>query len=389
MIRRALFLTTSFPRHADDWAGRFVADFAADLTARGCGVRVLAPGAGWAPPGVQRLGWRAPGGLFDGHGAPEALRRRPLRASARAAAAQGALTVAARRHARPDELIVGHWLLPSGPAALAAARRVGAPVHLVAHGSDVALLERLPRLTAHLLDGARGITFVSEDLAARFEARLGRGMRARRHVIPMGIAPSRPCAATAARLRALAGGRRVIATIGRMVPVKGFDVLLAALDRLRTARGLSDVVWMAAGDGPQRGWLIERAAARGIAFEALGGVTPAERDALLAESAVCVVPSRPVGRRREGTPLVVLEALAAGAPLVASAVGGIPPAAGPAGAVLVAPGDPAALAAALRRVLDDAALSAAMTDRHRAAGAGFRWSAIGPRHAAAMGLVEG
>lgn len=127
MSPRALFLTTSFPRGPDDWAGRFVASFAADLTTRGWAVRVMAPGDGPAPAGVERLRYRA-AGLFDGHGAPEALRRRPLRAGARAVVAQGGLMAAARRAARPGELIVGHWLLPSGPAALAAGRAVGAPV---------------------------------------------------------------------------------------------------------------------------------------------------------------------------------------------------------------------------------------------------------------------
>lgn len=383
MSPRALFLTTSFPRHPDDWAGRFVAEFAADLTARGWTVRVLAPGDGPAPAGVERIRYRA-GGLFGGHGAPEALRRRPLRAGARAAVAQGGLALAARRLARPDELIVGHWLLPSGPAALAAGRAVGAPTHLVAHGSDVALLERLPRAAARALDRARGITFVSADLARRFEARLGRPMTARRHVIPMGIAPPAPDPAAAARVRAMAGDRQIVATVGRMVALKGFDVLLDALDRLRADRGLGDVLWVAAGDGPERAPLMREARRRGVPLAAPGPMPPPERDALLAAASLCVVPSRPVGRRREGTPLVVLEALAAGAPLVATAVGGIPAVADRAGALLVPPDDPPALASAVGRVLDDAALAATMARRHREAGRAYRWTTIGARHAAAL-----
>ncbi len=380
MSPRALFLTTSYPRHPDDWAGRFVAEFAADLVARGWRVRVLAPGRGWSPPGVERLRWPAPPGLFDGHGAPEALRRRPLIAPPRAAAAQLALTAAARRCVHPADVIVGHWLLPAGPAALAAARRHGNRTHLVAHGSDVALLERLPRAVARLLDRVAGITFVSRDLSARFAARLGRPPTARCHVHPMGIPPPSPCRATLDRLRRLAAGRPIVASVGRLVPLKGFDVLAEALGHLPRPRPL----WVAAGDGPERARLADRCAALGVDLHLPGPVGPAARDALLAAAAACVVPSRPIGRRREGTPLVVLEALSAGAPLIASAIGGIPAVADPAGALLVPPADPRALAGALSRVLGDPALSARMRAAHRRAGAACRWSVIGAAHEAAL-----
>lgn len=383
MNRRALLLTTSFPRHPADWAGRFVAESAADLARRGWRVRVLAPGRGWAPPGVERLSYRDPGGLFDGHGAPEALRRRPLVMGAAAASAQAALIEAARRQTRPGEVLIGHWLVPGGPAALLAARVSQSPVHLVAHGSDVALLERAPAALARRLDRADSITFVSADLAARFTARLGRPMRAVCHVRPMGIPDPAPDPAVVERLRALAAGRPVVATIGRLVPLKGFDVLLDALARL----GSDGVrpLWIAAGDGPEGARLARGAADAGVAFEALGSVGPGARDALLAVADVCAVPSRPIGRRREGTPLVVLEALAAGAPLVASRVGGIPAVAEPAQALLVPPDDPAALADGLRRVLASPDRARAMAAAHRRAGAAFRWSSVGAAHAAAWG----
>lgn len=378
-MSRALFITTSFPRHAGDFAGRFVAEMAADLTARGWAIRVLAPAGDYAPPGVERLGFRAPPGLFDGHGAPEALRARPLRAGGAAARCQAVMIRAALRHARPRELLVGHWLVPSGLAALAAGRRTGAPVHLVAHGSDVALLERAPRLLPRLLDRADGLTFVSADLAARFDARCGTA-RAARHVLPMGIPPPRPDRDAMARFRALAAGRRIVATVGRMVPIKGFDVLAAAL--ARPAR--DDVLWIAAGDGPARAALARTCHAAGVALALPGLLDPGERDALLAVADVCVVPSRPLGRRREGTPLVVLEALAAGAPLVASRVGGIEAIAGPAGAKTVPPDDPGALRRAVQAVLDDPAEARRMAEAHRAAGRALRWSAIGEAHAAAL-----
>src|SRR5690606_13974896 len=86
----------------------------------------------------------------------------------------------------------------------------------------------------------------------------------------------------------------------------------------------------------------------------LGLVGPERVAALMRAARVVVLPSR-----SENFPLVVLEALAAGAPLVATRVGGIPEAVRDGReALLVPPDDPAALAGALARVLADPALRA-------------------------------
>jgi len=75
---------------------------------------------------------------------------------------------------------------------------------------------------------------------------------------------------------------------------------------------------------------------------------------------------------------VLLEAMAAGLPVVASAVGGIPDALGAAGR-LVPPSDPAALAAAVDEVLDDPALAAGMGDAARRRATAFSWDALAGR----------
>ncbi len=85
--------------------------------------------------------------------------------------------------------------------------------------------------------------------------------------------------------------------------------------------------------------------------------------ALLGAADVVVVPST-----WEGQPLIVQEALRAGRPLVATRVGGIADLTGEDGAVLVPPGDPVALAAAVTRILDDPEAAARLAAAARGPG---------------------
>jgi glycosyltransferase involved in cell wall biosynthesis len=126
--------------------------------------------------------------------------------------------------------------------------------------------------------------------------------------------------------------------LGLMVPVKRLDVLLAAL------RDVPDVTAVLAGDGPLRAE-VERGA-RGLAVELPGFV--ADPAPLLAGADAFVLPSA-----AENCPLALLQAMATGLPVVASRVGGIPEVVSDgATGLLVPPGEPAALAAALRSLAD-------------------------------------
>jgi glycosyltransferase involved in cell wall biosynthesis len=136
----------------------------------------------------------------------------------------------------------------------------------------------------------------------------------------------------AAGSRAAAGGHALVA--GRLAREKGVDVAIAAAARAR--RPL-----VVAGDGPLRAELEALAARAGADVRFTGRVGAAELARLRTEAAVALVPSRSA----ETFGLAAAEAMAAGVPVVASAVGALPELVGHGG--VVAPGDAAALARAL------------------------------------------
>ena len=140
--------------------------------------------------------------------------------------------------------------------------------------------------------------------------------------------------------------------MARLAPQKGLGTLIEAAARWRDRDPAPLLV--IAGEGPLRAGLARSAEARGARVRFLG--RRADVPALLAAADVVVLPSL-----WEGQPLVVQETLRAARPLVASRAGGIPGLTGEDAALLVPPGDAAALAAAVLSVLDDPALAARLS----------------------------
>jgi glycosyltransferase involved in cell wall biosynthesis len=211
----------------------------------------------------------------------------------------------------------------------------------------------LERIVARRADA---VTCVSGDLAARMR-RLGAAEAALAIVpAPPARAPGREAVA-AARSDLGGAGRPVVLAVGRLAAQKGFGTLLAAAASWQ-GRDPCPVLALV-GAGPLEAVLRAQADAGGIRVRFLGerGDVPA----LLAAADVVVVPSR-----WEGQPLIVQEALRAGRPLVASRTGGIPGLTGEDAAVLVPPGDAAALAAAVLAVLDDPGRAAGLSGAARA-----------------------
>jgi len=142
---------------------------------------------------------------------------------------------------------------------------------------------------------------------------------------------------------------RIMTTASADVALKGLVPLLEAVAKVRTERDASLVVVGKPRDGSSIPSVIDRLGLEGhVTF--VSGVAPDRMVELYNEAEVAVVPSL-----YEGFSLPAIEAMACGAPLVATTGGALPEVVGPDGrnALTVPPGDPGALAGAIGRVLDD------------------------------------
>ena len=162
------------------------------------------------------------------------------------------------------------------------------------------------------------------------------------------------------RQLAVPGDALVFGTVGRLSREKGHSVLIEAAGQL--AQRLPAVVLLVVGDGPERRSLEQAC----LAFPGLRVIFTGVRSDvtdLLAAMDVFALPSM-----TEGHPVALLEAMAAGKPVVASAVGGVPDILEGGGiGIMVTPGDPRALAAALEGLGSDRGKAMAMGERAKLA----------------------
>jgi glycosyltransferase involved in cell wall biosynthesis len=206
-----------------------------------------------------------------------------------------------------------------------------------------AALERLSVRRADL------VLVASADLLDRARAAGARAAELIPVAAPVPVAT--PSEALPVDLRAQAGGRLVVVCVARLHPQKRIDVLIEALS------GQTELHAFVVGDGPLRDRLSQLIAARAAPVTLLG-----RRDdvaALYAQAALAVLPSD-----WEARPLAVQEALRAGVPTVCTDVGGVADLVG-AAAVVVPPGDPAAVRAALLDLAHDPERRATLADAGR------------------------
>ena len=274
-----------------------------------------------------------------------------------------------------------HWLYPDGVAASWIGQRLRVPVVQTALGSDVNIFfdEAVkPTLIVRALRRARRVTTVSEDLKRRIAAA---GIPAANiEVIPNGVNTERFAIQDRVRCRRQLGlpeDRKIITFVGRLVEVKGVIHLLEAAARLRAIR--KDFLVCLVGDGPKRAEYEAIVAGHtlGEHVRFAGNQGHGDIPAWLGAGDLLCLPSL-----AEGGPNVVLEALAAGRPVVASRVGGIPDMVNESNGALVAPADPARLAEALARALDTSWDAEAL----RRTVLPFSWARAAARYLEAAGL---
>lgn len=189
-----------------------------------------------------------------------------------------------------------------------------------------------------------GVVAVSTAMAEQLARS---GMPADRvHVIPNILPPPGPrlFRGAARRCLGLAPERWVIGWVGRLSHEKGLDLLLEAL-ALSGDRAIDLAIL---GDGPERRRLEHQAALLGIADRVTWCGVVEGADRFFSAFDLLVLSSR-----TEGSPIVLLEAMSACVPVVATAVGGVPETVTPATALLVPPEEPGALASAIRSVRHD------------------------------------
>jgi glycosyltransferase involved in cell wall biosynthesis len=275
--------------------------------------------------------------------------------------------LAARLMRRPADVVEAHIAYPTALPAWVAARIMGSRLVIYCHGSDVTG------------DGADGVTrlvagspthyrlarrvFASADLMVANSRFVANVLQARFGVDARKVAVVSPGIDFQLFFRSGASGpRQGIVYVGRLARGKGVYELLSAVSLLDPRPPMTFV-----GDGPERSALEAVAEAAGVEVTFLGGRQPSDVAEAMGHAAVVAVPSV----YPEGLGLVALEAMAAGALVVASSVGGLAESvvAGRTG-WSVPPGDIAALAAALSEALaaasgDDPLRRSAVQDRAR------------------------
>lgn len=293
-------------------------------------------------------------------------RRDPARASLASLLSFGP---AARRAAGvllagpPFDVVHTFFAIPSGPAGASIARRAGAPHVLTVIGADIHDPTRTVSpdrfaptraVVRRVVRGADAVVAISSDIAARCTTLTGRAdVAVIGCAVGSGVLPPR---------QRRDDGSVLFVTVARLVRRKALEAVVAAVPE-----GAHLVV---VGDGPERE-ALERAAVPGrVTFT--GALDDPEKSQRLADADAFVLASH-----HEGFGLVYLEAMRAGLPVVASDVGGQTDfLTDGVNALLVPPGDAAAIGDAMRTLAGDAALRKLLGEGGRATAARYTPAAM-------------
>jgi glycosyltransferase involved in cell wall biosynthesis len=267
---------------------------------------------------------------------------------------------------RPDLLLCFQTFI-SGFAGVAVQTSHGIPAVVWVRGEDEIRLRRSLRArwtSPNTWRRARGVIVQSREIGNALQEELDPATRAvvdsHLEVVPNAIALPEPVPFERR-------GRRIL-SVGRLIPIKGMDVVI---DATAGTRELT-----IAGDGPERAALVARSGQRGADVR-FAGLVSREALASLYDQAACVVLASRFG---EGFPNVVLEAMAHGCPVVASRVTGMAElVADGVNGLLVTPGDPRELKEAIGRIANDREFAMRIGAAARHTAESYAWERVVPR----------
>lgn len=277
------------------------------------------------------------------------------------------------------DAICSNWMLPSGLVGALISRAFGKRHVVVEHSGALHLLTRMRggrRIARFIVAGSDRIVTVSGDLKRKL-VELCPEAANKVEVTPMGInVPSRD-EKIPAELNPQAHAGPTVLFIGRLTEIKGLGVLLKAME------GLDGLRLIVAGDGKTRDEHQRMARQLSLNARFIGRVDALERQRLLSECDAVVIPSIVLADgRTEGTPVVCLEAMAAGRVIIASRVGGLAEVISDGeNGLLFEQGDHRMLKRKLMLALSDDSLRRRISENAQHTAAAYDWTRIGLRFA--------
>lgn len=322
------------------------------LAARGVEQHVFCRSGDPVDGAAAQATWRIPGNM-----------RSAGKAGLIAWCAWAVSSIRAEHRRRPFDVIHAHGDFPEATAAATLSATLQVPAVLTVHGG----LSRTPwhheaRLAS--FSAMQEVVVVSDDILVDLR-RIG--VSSPITVRPSGVRDEFFEESDVSR-------EPGILTVGRLAPVKGLESLIAARDAV-DGGGLHWVV-VADGEGSYADSLRDEIARRpDMTCVVLG--EPRELADLLRSATAFVLPSVDLDGQREGVPTALLEAVAAGTPIVATDTGGVADVLDQGrGGLLVPPGNPPALSRAISDIVDDPQAAAERARHARAHGSARPWSAV-------------
>lgn len=278
------------------------------------------------------------------------------------------------------EVVAAGELLPTGTALWLWRMLGGLPYVVFLHGFDVALSQRSwwKRWLARRILAAARLVVVNSSFTGSLAAAAGALPGRTVVTYPTSRLPQPTLPAAELRQRYGLDVAIVLLSVARLVHRKGIDDILAVLPELQSS--FPNLAYVVVGDGPERSNLEQLAQKLKVRVQFIGAVPDGELAAWYNLCDVFALTPKEDAVDVEGFGIVYLEAQAAGKPVVATRVGGVPEAVGGAG-LLVATS--AELIAGLRTLLSDTALRQSLGEQGRAHAQGFtveRQAAILERH---------